>query len=205
MASSRRCISCGNPETAPNETEVNILMVGLECCGKDNLINSFISNAEQYTCETRTFTNVYRCRFLFQGKYFRISIQNPSHINIMKPICHKGLQNCYISADVVIYCYGIDTPESLTILQKLLIPKVWKFTKNMPSVLVGNRVDLRNDPATIRRLAQRQMKPLTIDDGRQTRESFNINGFIECMDVNPSSVFNVFRMALTCFLRYFYT
>ncbi|GFY17866.1 ras-like GTP-binding protein Rho1 [Trichonephila clavipes] len=202
MASSRRCISYGNPEPTPGESEVNILIIGLECCGKENLINSFVSNTGHYTCETRTFSNVYRCRVFSEGRHFRISIQNPSYINIMKPTCCKALQNCYHSADVVLYCYGVDTPESLTILQKLLIPKVWKFTKNIPSVLVGNRVDLRNDPETIRRLAQRQMQPLTMDDGRRTRQSFNMNGFIECMDVNPRSVCDVFRMALMCFVRY---
>ncbi|GFY77712.1 ras-like GTP-binding protein Rho1 [Trichonephila inaurata madagascariensis] len=202
MAPPRRCISCGNPEPTPVEPEVNILIIGLECCGKDNLINSFVRSAGHYTCETRTFTNVYRCRYFFEERHFRISIQNPSYINIMKPTCYKTLQNCYRSADVVLYCYGVDTPDSLTILQKLLIPKVWKFTKNIPSVLVGNRIDLRNDPETIRRLAQRQMQPLTIDDGRRTRQSFNMNALIECMDVNPSSVCDVFRMALICFLRY---
>ncbi|GFT88193.1 ras-like GTP-binding protein Rho1 [Nephila pilipes] len=184
------------------EPEVNILMVGLDCCGKDNLINSFVRNAECFSIESNPFACEYRCLFLFGEKKFRICIRNPTYINVMRPVYCKSVEDCYRRTNVVMYCYGIDTPESLMMLQKLLIPKVRILTRTLPSLLVGNRVDLRNDPDTIRRLAQRKMQPVTIDDGRRSREMFGINAFIECLDMNSKSVSNVFRTAMNCFLGY---
>jgi len=49
----------------------------------------------------------------------------------------------YGGADVVIICYSIDTPKSLINVIDKWVPEVRYFCKEVPVILVGNKMDLR--------------------------------------------------------------
>nr|CAI5849782.1 unnamed protein product [Callosobruchus analis] len=56
----------------------------------------------------------------------------------------------YPDTDVILMCFSVDSPDSLENIPEKWTPEVKHFCPNVPIILVGNKKDLRNDPATIR-------------------------------------------------------
>jgi len=51
----------------------------------------------------------------------------------------------YPDTDVIIICYDISNPDSLTNIPEKWLPEVKHFCPNAPILLVGNKKDLRNE------------------------------------------------------------
>ena len=56
----------------------------------------------------------------------------------------------YPDTDVILMCFSVDSPDSLENIPEKWTPEVKHFCPNVPIILVGNKKDLRNDPATIK-------------------------------------------------------
>lgn len=70
----------------------------------------------------------------------------------------------YPDSNVVLICFGIDSPDSLDNVQEKWISEVLHFCQKIPILLVGCKMDLRNDPRTIQDLAQRGQKPVSREE-----------------------------------------
>jgi len=66
----------------------------------------------------------------------------------------------YPDTDVILMCFSVDSPDSLENIPEKWTPEVKHFCPNVPIILVGNKKDLRNDPATIKGLHWHTIPPL---------------------------------------------
>lgn len=72
----------------------------------------------------------------------------------------------YPDTHVILMCFSIDSPDSLENIPEKWTPEVRHFCPNVPIILVGNKKDLRNDPATIKELQKMKQEPVKTEQGR---------------------------------------
>jgi len=98
-------------------------------------------------------------------------------------------------------CFSIDSPDSLENIPEKWNPEVKHFCPNVPIILVGNKKDLRNDPATIRELAKMKQEPVKPEEGRAMAEKINAFAYLECSAKSKEGVREVFETATRAALQ----
>nr|CAX74757.1 RAS-like GTP-binding protein [Schistosoma japonicum] len=101
----------------------------------------------------------------------------------------------YPDTDVILMCYSIDSPDSLSNIIEKWIPEVRHFCPNVPIVLVGNKSDLRYDDKIINELARLNQHPVTSEEARAVANHIGAYKEIECSAKNKENVRQVFELA----------
>ena len=101
----------------------------------------------------------------------------------------------YPDTDVILMCFSIDSPDSLENIPEKWTPEVRHFCPNVPIILVGNKLDLRNDENTKRELAKMKQKPVERDEGEAIYAKINANCYMECSAKTKENVRDVFKSA----------
>ena len=123
----------------------------------------------------------------------------------------------YTDTDVILMCFSIDSPDSLDNILEKWSPEVAQYCPEVPVLLVGrstlkikvshllissivtlvvgNKKDLRNDPATLRELSKTKQDPVTTDQGRAMAEKINAFKYLECSAKNNDGVREVLETA----------
>lgn len=66
----------------------------------------------------------------------------------------------------------------------------------MPIILVGTKLDLRGDKATIEALASRKMAPVTYDEAVKIAKEINAHKYLECSALTQRNLKSVFDEAI---------
>ncbi|KAK6177766.1 ras-like GTP-binding protein RHO [Patella vulgata] len=107
----------------------------------------------------------------------------------------------YPDTDVILMCFSIDNPDSLENISEKWNPEVHHFCPNVPIILVGNKKDLRNDPATKEELSKQKLKPVSTDEGRTMAEQIHAYSYLECSARTKEGVREVFETATRAALQ----
>nr|CAH7761811.1 unnamed protein product [Callosobruchus chinensis] len=107
----------------------------------------------------------------------------------------------YPDTDVILMCFSVDSPDSLENIPEKWTPEVKHFCPNVPIILVGNKKDLRNDPATISELKKMKQEPVKPQDGRAMAEKINAFAYLECSAKSKEGVREVFENATRAALQ----
>jgi len=107
----------------------------------------------------------------------------------------------YPDTDVILMCFSIDSPDSLENIPEKWNPEVKHFCPNVPIILVGNKKDLRNDPATMRELAKMKQEPVKPEEGRAMAEKISAFAYLECSAKSKEGVREVFETATRAALQ----
>ena len=86
-------------------------------------------------------------------------------------------------------------PVSLENVKAKWIGEALHFCPKLPVLLVGCKLDLRDDPATIAELHNHRHSPVTRAEGEAVAKAISAAGFIECSAKMDISVEQVFQMA----------
>lgn len=75
-------------------------------------------------------------------------------------------------------------------------PEVSHFCQGVPTILVGTKTDLRQDPETRRMLAMQGLKPISFEQGTQVAREIGASRYIECSAKRSEGVIELFDQAL---------
>jgi len=91
---------------------------------------------------------------------------------------------CYEGADVIIISFSIIAHASYDHVQTKWVEESKKYAPNKPIVLVGTKKDLRDDQEMLKRLASRNLAPLTVQQGKALAKSIGAYAYFEvsCTD-----------------------
>ena len=86
----------------------------------------------------------------------------------------------YPQTDVFLVCFSLDNPGSFENVKSKWVPEVRHHVKNVPIVLVGTKLDLRNDKETIEKLREKGLKPITYAQGLELAKDIGAGKYLEC-------------------------
>ena len=102
----------------------------------------------------------------------------------------------YPETDVLLLCYSIGSPASLENIITKWHPEVMYHCPGAIFVLVGTKLDLRDDPETIENLASTQMHPVTFEEGLDVAKTVGASFYCECSSLSRKGVACLFNEAL---------
>jgi Ras homolog gene family, member A len=79
----------------------------------------------------------------------------------------------YPDCHVALLIFAIDSPDSLANIMAKWLIEINQYHPSIPKILVGCKIDLRDDPHTIKELAKTSQKPVTQLQGKQLASSLN--------------------------------
>lgn len=96
-------------------------------------------------------------------------------------------------ADVICIVYAINRPDSYDRLSSYWLPHLRKLGRNVPVVLVGNKIDLRNRNDSVDSLEEKVMPIMN--------EFKEVETCVECSAKQPLNVSEVFYFAIKAVLH----
>ncbi|KAK6177771.1 hypothetical protein SNE40_015806 [Patella caerulea] len=179
-----------------SDTRKKIAVVGDAVCGKTCLLTLFCKD-EFF----ETFTTT-----VFEQHDVDIEVDNISVPLALWEISGQEDYDrfrhlSYPNTDVILMCFSIHNPASLESISERWIPEIHHFCPNVPIILVGNKKELRNDPATKEELSKRKLKPVSTDEGRAMAEQINAYSYLECSARTKEGVREVFETAARAALQ----
>lgn len=67
---------------------------------------------------------------------------------------------------------------------------------NIPMILVGTKLDLREDPETMHKLRERRMLPISYPQGNQMARDIGATRYLECSALTQKGLKGVFDEAI---------
>jgi len=72
----------------------------------------------------------------------------------------------YKGTEIFVICFSVVSPASFESVSVRWLPEIKEHCTKTPIYLVGTKTDLREDPAILAELAQKNMEPITAAQGR---------------------------------------
>lgn len=101
----------------------------------------------------------------------------------------------YPDSNVILICFAINSPDTLDNVQEKWISEVLHFCQGVPIILVGCKLDLRDDPKTIEHLSSINQSPVSSAQGQAVAEKIGAISYLECSARQNRGVREVFENA----------
>ncbi|CAK8683814.1 cell division control protein 42 homolog [Clavelina lepadiformis] len=102
----------------------------------------------------------------------------------------------YNKADIFLVCYSVVVPSSFSNVKETWVPELKEHAGNVPFLLVGTQIDLRENPKNIQELHKRKQKPITTEMGIKRAQKLGASGYQECSAVTMAGIKDVFDEAI---------
>lgn len=98
----------------------------------------------------------------------------------------------YNKADIFLVCFSVVVPSSYNNVKETWIPELHATKSNVPFLLVGTQIDLRDDPKVLQDLHSRKQKPITKETGQKIAKKLGAAGYRECSALTMVGIKEVF-------------
>jgi len=106
----------------------------------------------------------------------------------------------YPQTDVFLVCFSIVNPASFENVRAKWHPEVSHHCPSTPIILVGTKVDLREDPSTVEKLAAKKQSPITYEGALQMSSEIGAAKYMECSAITQQGLKAVFDEAIRAVL-----
>ncbi|XP_073697853.1 ras-related C3 botulinum toxin substrate 1-like isoform X2 [Garra rufa] len=107
----------------------------------------------------------------------------------------------YPQTDVFLICFSLVDPSSLENVREKWNPEVKHFSPNTPIILVGTKLDLRDDMDTIEKLKKNKLTPISYQQGQAVAEEIGAVKYLECSALTQMGLKMVFDEAVRAALQ----
>ncbi|KAK0111280.1 Rho GTPase protein rac1, variant 2 [Cadophora gregata] len=106
----------------------------------------------------------------------------------------------YPQTDVFLICFSIVSPPSFDNVRAKWFPEIDHHAPSVPIILVGTKLDLREDPATLESLRQKRMEPVSYDQALVIAKEIHAHKYLECSALTQRNLKSVFDEAIRAVL-----
>ncbi|XP_008944813.1 PREDICTED: ras-related C3 botulinum toxin substrate 2 isoform X1 [Merops nubicus] len=103
-------------------------------------------------------------------------------------------------ADVFLICFSLVSPASYENVRAKWFPEVRHHCPSTPIILVGTKLDLRDDKDTIEKLKEKKLSPITYPQGLALAKEIDSVKYLECSALTQRGLKTVFDEAIRAVL-----
>jgi small GTP-binding protein len=172
-------------------TRIKLVVVGDGAVGKTSLLISYATKKFPTDYVPTVFEN-YTAQMKSENENILLHLWDTAgqeDYDRLRPLSYPG-------ADVVLLCFSTVNRASYDAIREKWYPEVNHYVPNIPHILVGTKVDLRDsetaDPHTT------QYEPISTDEGKEMAKSINAAHYIEVSAKLRKGLDKVFKVAVEC-------
>ncbi|XP_071943129.1 ras-related C3 botulinum toxin substrate 1-like [Antedon mediterranea] len=118
------------------------------------------------------------------------------HGSMREDFCNKIRSCYYCQANVFIICFDLSNPTSYENVSKHWYPEIQKHCRNVPFVLVGTKLDLREDEDGNPRTTDGGTKFITYEQGQEMKSKVGALDYFECSALTEKGVNDMIQEAV---------
>ena len=171
---------------------IKCVVVGDGAVGKTCLLISYTTNAFPGEYIPTVFDN-YSANVMVDGKPIQLGLWDTAgqeDYDRLRPLS-------YPQTDVFLVCYSIISRSSYENVRTKWIPEIKHHVPDAPFLLVGTKMDLRNDEEVLKKVGQVMQK----SDGDALAKEVGARSYVECSALTQDGLKNVFDEAIRCALN----
>jgi small GTP-binding protein len=175
---------------------IKCVVVGDGAVGKTCLLISYTTNSfpQDYI---PTIFDSYCANVMVDGKPIQLQLWDTAgqeDYDRLRPLS-------YPQTDVFLIVYSVIMPSSLNNVTNKWHKEISHYCSGAPIILVGNKMDLREDKKVIEELAQRGSAPVTYEQGLQAAKQIGAAKYIECSALTQKGMKSVFDSAIRAVIQ----
>ena len=171
--------------------DIKCVVVGDGAVGKTGLLISYTTNLfpREYI---PTVIDNYSASIMVDGIAINLTLCDTAgqeEYDRLRPLS-------YPQTDIFLACFSTISPYSLDNVKDRWVHELRHHCPKVPIMLVGTKIDLREDEETINRLAERRLTPVSQQRGMQISEEIKAIKYMECSALTQTGLKALFDEAI---------
>ncbi|KAJ3438157.1 hypothetical protein M0812_17337 [Anaeramoeba flamelloides] len=175
---------------------IKSVVVGDGAVGKTCLLLSYTTNSFPGEYVPTVFDN-YSANVMVDGEPININLWDTAgqeDYDRLRPLS-------YPQTDVFIVCFSLISPASFSNVKEKWIPEIKHYCEDLPIILVGTKIDLRDDQDTVQKLEEKNLVPISYQQGMELGKEIGAYQYVECSSLTQKNLKAVFDYSIKAVLN----
>eukprot|EP01091_Cochliopodium_minus_P010941 TRINITY_DN3011_c0_g1_i2.p1 TRINITY_DN3011_c0_g1~~TRINITY_DN3011_c0_g1_i2.p1 ORF type:complete len:205 (-),score=45.17 TRINITY_DN3011_c0_g1_i2:83-697(-) len=155
--------------------ELKCVIVGDAAVGKTKLILELIKPNSYEEVSNHSTWETYNKNLDVDGRQFNVMIQDTGSQDEFANTRSKYYHN----AQIILICFSLISSPSFQSVEQKWIKEIKNTNPNVPILLIGTKLDLRNNEKMVERLKDKNMHPISGSEGLETCKKIVALGYFE--------------------------